>query len=92
MIMKGDLVNMKRVMRRLDLCDKHDVPSLKGKVACRISAADELVTTELIFSGAFQELDPFQAAALCSCLVYTDAKSEQKLTKDDRLSGPFLKL
>jgi ATP-dependent RNA helicase DOB1 len=53
MIMKQDLVNMKRVMRRLELCDKNDVPSLKGKVACRISAADELVLTELLFSGVF---------------------------------------
>jgi superfamily II RNA helicase len=34
MIMKTDLVNMKRVMRRLDLCEKNDVPTLKGKVAC----------------------------------------------------------
>lgn len=57
MIMKQDLVNMKRVMRRLEMCDKNDVPSLKGKVACRISAADELVTTELIFSGIFNDLD-----------------------------------
>ena len=53
MIMKLDLVNMKRVMRRLEMCDKNDVPSLKGKVACRISAADELVATELLFSGIF---------------------------------------
>ncbi len=53
MIMKQDLVNMKRVMRRLEMCDKNDVPSLKGKVACRISAADELVLTELLFSGIF---------------------------------------
>ena len=53
MIMKVDLVNMKKVMRRLELCDKNDIPSLKGKVACRISAADELVTAELLFSGIF---------------------------------------
>jgi len=53
MIMKQDLVNMKRVMRRLEMSDKNDVPSLKGKVACRISASDELVTTELLFSGIF---------------------------------------
>lgn len=53
MIMRSDLVNMKRVMRRLEMCDKNDVPTLKGKVACRISAADELVTTELLFSGLF---------------------------------------
>lgn len=47
MIMKSDLVNMKRVMRRLDLCEKNDVPKLKGKVACSISAADELIVSYL---------------------------------------------
>lgn len=55
--MKNDLVNMKRVMRRLDLCDKNDVPSLKGKVACTISACDELLITEMLFSGTFSNLD-----------------------------------
>lgn len=51
--MKSDLVNMKRVMRRLELADRNDVPTLKGKVACSISASDELLVTELLFSGMF---------------------------------------
>ena len=58
MIMSKDLVNMKRVMRRLDMLDRNDVPSLKGKVAASISAADELISTELLFSGFFTELSP----------------------------------
>lgn len=53
MIMKHDLEYMKRVMRRLDLCNKDNVPTVKGKVACSISASDELLTTELLFSGVF---------------------------------------
>ena len=53
MIMNNDLINMKRVMRRLDMVDKNDVPMLKGKVAAGLSAADEILTTELIFSGFF---------------------------------------
>lgn len=53
MIMSKDLVDMKRVMRRLDMVDKNDVPQLKGKVAASLSAADEILTTELIFSGFF---------------------------------------
>lgn len=53
MIMSKDLVDMKRVMRRLDMVDKNDVPHLKGKVAASLSAADEILTTELIFSGFF---------------------------------------
>jgi ATP-dependent RNA helicase DOB1 len=58
MIMSEDLVHMKRVMRRLELINKHDVPNLKGKAAASISAADEIITTELLFSGFFQDLDP----------------------------------
>lgn len=58
MIMSNDLVNMKRVMRRLDMIDKNDVPHLKGKVAAGLSAADEILATELIFSGFFQDLAP----------------------------------
>jgi ATP-dependent RNA helicase DOB1 len=53
MIMSKELVNMKRVMRRLDMVDKNDVPHLKGKVAAGISAGDEILVTELIFSGFF---------------------------------------
>ena len=92
MIMKTDLVNMKRVMRRLDLCEKNDVPTLKGKVSCQISAADELLATELLFSGIFSNLDSNQTAALCSCLIYTDGKNENKLVKDPKLSDPFFQL
>ena len=50
---------MKRVMRRLDLLDRNDVPSIKGKVAASISAADELICTELLFSGFFKELKSY---------------------------------
>lgn len=83
---------MKRVMRRLDMVDKNDVPHLKGKVAASLSAADEILATELIFSGFFQELTPVQMAAVLSCLVYTDTKSEGEPPKDESLSEPFAKL
>lgn len=92
MIMSSDLVNMKRVMRRLEMIDKNDVPHLKGKVAAGLSAADEILTTELIFSGFFQELNPHQMAAVLSCLVYNDNKSEGKPPKEDELAEPFQKL
>ena len=56
MIMSTDLVSMKRVMRRLELCDKNDVPTLKGKVAAHISTSDEILATEMLFSGLFNEI------------------------------------
>jgi len=87
--MSTDLVNMKRVMRRLELIDKNDVPLLKGKVAANLSAGDELLITELIFSGFFQDLNPHQITAVLSCLVYSDTKSEGKPPKDEELAVPF---
>lgn len=45
MVMSSDLVNMKRVMRRLDLAEKNDVPKMKGKVAASVSASDELLVS-----------------------------------------------
>ena len=56
MIMSTELVSMKRVMRRLDLADKNDVPTLKGKVAAHISASDEILVTEMLFSGLFNDI------------------------------------
>lgn len=86
MIMKSELVHMKRVMRRLDMCDKNDITQLKGKVASRISASDELLVTEMLFAGTFQNLDPFQIAALCSCLVFDDVRGEIKPVKDEKFN------
>jgi ATP-dependent RNA helicase DOB1 len=41
-------------------------------VAAEVNTADELVVTELIFNGAFNDLEPPQVAALLSCLVFTE--------------------
>jgi ATP-dependent RNA helicase DOB1 len=76
MIMSSELVSMKRVMRRLDLCDRNDVPTLKGKVAAHISTSDEILLTEMLFSGLFNDMEhPAHISAVLSCLVYTEGKA-----------------
>ncbi len=45
---------------------------VKGRVACEISAGDELVLTELMFAGVFNELDVDQTVALLSCFVFEE--------------------
>lgn len=62
----------KRVLRRLDFVDKHDVVNQKGRVACEISSGDELLLTEMIFEGVFTDLPPEHCAALLSCFVFTE--------------------
>ena len=47
----------------------------KGRAACEIDAADELLTTELMFNGLFSKLDKHQIVALTSCLIPLGEKS-----------------
>ncbi len=72
LVMKDTLKRMQRVLRRLGHVDANGVVQLKGRVAAEVNTADELVVTELIFNGAFNELEPPQVAALLSCLVFTE--------------------
>lgn len=65
------------MLRRLGYATVEDVVEVKGRVAAEVSSADELVLTELIFSGAFQDLSVEQATALLSCFVWQE-KVQQK--------------
>ncbi|KAK2505495.1 hypothetical protein MC885_016922 [Smutsia gigantea] len=78
----------KRVLRRLGFATSSDVIEMKGRVACEISSADELLLTEMMFNGLFNDLSAEQAAALLSCLVFQENSSElPKLT--EQLAGPL---
>eukprot|EP00658_Telonema_sp_P-2_P077605 TRINITY_DN7057_c0_g1_i3.p1 TRINITY_DN7057_c0_g1~~TRINITY_DN7057_c0_g1_i3.p1 ORF type:complete len:640 (-),score=205.72 TRINITY_DN7057_c0_g1_i3:80-1894(-) len=93
MIMKDELKGMRRVLRRLGHTDAEDVIQTKGRVACELNAGDELLATELIFSGVFNEIEPDQIVALMSCLVYNNKPKEgQALKLDTELEGPFRQL
>ena len=83
---------MTRVLRRLDFCDEGGRAQIKGKVACEISAADEVVATELLFSGFLSALEPPVLAAVCSCLVFTDQRGESKMCKNEELVRAFDKI
>ena len=64
---------------------------LKGRVACEISSADELILTELIFGGTLKDATVEQVVALLSCFVWQEkTKNCSKLRED--LAGPFLQL
>ncbi|KAM6104776.1 LOW QUALITY PROTEIN: exosome RNA helicase MTR4 [Pterocles gutturalis] len=77
----------KRVLRRLGFCHISDVIEMKGRVACEISSADELLLTEMMFNGLFNDLSAEQAAALPSFVFQENVISEMpKLTA---LAGPL---
>ena len=91
MVLHDNLISMERVLRRLEFCDKNSVKT-KGKVACEISAGDELLATEMLFSGMFNTMKPAVIAAVLSCLIYTERKSDAKKTKNEELNTAFEKL
>jgi superfamily II RNA helicase len=42
----------------------------QGRVACEVNTGDELLCTEIIFSGILADLSPAEAVALLSALVF----------------------
>ncbi|KAL8234512.1 hypothetical protein R6Q59_020612 [Mikania micrantha] len=69
---KDELKARKRVLRRLGYVTRDDVVELKGKVACEISSADELVLTELMFNGVLKDIKTEEMVSLISCFVWQE--------------------
>lgn len=59
-------------LHRLGYASSTDVIDVKGRVACEISSGDELLLTELLFNGVFNNLTAEQSVALLSCFVFQE--------------------
>ena len=90
MVLSDDLKCMKRVLRRLGFISKDEIVQLKGKVACEISASDEIIVTEIMFAGILNEMEPNEIAAILSVLVYDEKSSAEGgkliVIKNERLN------
>jgi ATP-dependent RNA helicase DOB1 len=73
----------KRVLRRLGFTNEADVVQMKARVACEISTGDELVLSELLFNGFFNELTPEQCAACLSCFIFEEKTKEQPAVPEE---------
>lgn len=88
MVMSDDLQAMHRVLRRLEFVDREGVVQLKGRMACEITSADEVLMTEIVFQNVFADMESDHIVALCSCLVF-DEKSEDPITGNLELVKAF---
>lgn len=86
-----ELKYRKRVLRRMTYCTSADVIELKGRVACELSSADELLLTEMIFNGTFNNLTVAQCLTLLSCFV-CDEKSNEMPKISEEMNGPLLQM
>lgn len=88
LLQMDELKHRKRVLRRMEYCTTADVIEFKGRVACELSSADELLLTEMIFNGIFNDITTAQSVALLSCFV-CDEKSSETPKATEELSGPL---
>merc|ERR1711962_1799858 len=65
-----------------------DVIELKGRVACEISSGDELLLTEMIFNGEFNDLNPEEMVSMLSCFVFQE-KVEDEPKVPESLTRPI---
>ena len=82
LVLNDELINMQRVMRRLDFVTKDEILTTKGHIICDISGADELLTAELLFNGFFKDLTLEEIGAALYCCL----SKENNNKKDDEIS------
>jgi len=87
LLQMDELKCRKRVLRRMGYATASDVIELKGRVACEISSGDELLLTELLFNGVFNEMTAQQATALVSCFVFEEKASEMPKLSQELAAG-----
>ncbi|KAF2155670.1 putative ATP dependent RNA helicase [Myriangium duriaei CBS 260.36] len=86
-----ELKQRKRVLRRLGFTNDADVIQLKGRVACEISTGDELVLSELLLNGFFNDLTPEVIAAVLSVFIFEE-KSNEAPSLGEELQKAFLEV
>ena len=74
LVLQNDLTSMKRVLRRLDFIS-NEILTPKGQVACMISGGDELLITETLFSGKFNNLSSEELASVLTCYLNNEGGS-----------------
>lgn len=60
---------------------------LQGRVACELSASDEILLTEMLYGGVFNNMNPAEIGALLSCFVF----QENAQTRMDDTTSGFLR-
>ncbi|CAK7273492.1 Antiviral helicase ski2 [Sporothrix epigloea] len=78
------------VLKYLGFVNESSVVLLKGRVACEVRTADELVLTETILNNLLAGLEPAEIAALLSIFVY-QGKDDQELDTAPVISNGLTK-
>ncbi|GKV33028.1 hypothetical protein SLEP1_g41582 [Rubroshorea leprosula] len=69
------------VLKEIGCIDEDLVVQIKGRVACEMNSGEELICTECLFENQLDDLEPEEAVALMSALVF-----QQKNTSEPSLT------
>ena len=69
------------VLKKIGCIDADLVVQIKGRVACEMNSGEELISTECLFENQLDDLEPEEAVALMSALVF-----QQRNTSDPSLT------
>lgn len=75
--MKDTMRKMKRVLKKLQYISQDGVLGPKGRFACELTTGDELVLTDMIFDGTFNDLTAEQTVAVLSCFVHKEGSKDK---------------
>ncbi|KAI8523660.1 hypothetical protein RHMOL_Rhmol13G0090800 [Rhododendron molle] len=70
------------VLKEIGCVDTDLVVQIKGRVACEMNSGEELICTECLFENQLDELEPEEAVAIMSALVF-----QQKNTSEPTLTS-----
>jgi len=84
---RTELANRLRVLRRLGHLNVDGVMQQKGKVAAEVESVDELLITELIFEGLFNDLEPAAVCALLICLFPMEKSRNATIVRSELTPG-----
>ena len=88
---RDDLSARSRVLKKLGHIDNDGVVLTKGRAACEIDTADELLVTELMFNGVFAGLSPHELVALASCFMPVEKSNTSNMDKSAKALAKPLK-
>ncbi|KAK7686619.1 hypothetical protein QCA50_010219 [Cerrena zonata] len=75
------------VLQELKFIDDNSTVLLKGRVACEINSANELVLTELILENTLAAYEPEEVVALLSCFVFQEKTDVEPIIPPKLIEG-----
>ncbi|KAJ3115132.1 ATP-dependent RNA helicase mtr4 [Phlyctochytrium bullatum] len=81
-----------KMLRRLGYISSSDKLRTRGRVACEITTADEIVLTEMLYDGVFEKLTVDQSVVLLSCFCCDEKVDRDRGSLPDDLAALLKKV